>query len=465
MPRPPSEKLLTSRRNARRHRNDRPEDQREKSARDRDRILYTSSLRRLGGVTQVATANELHVFHNRLTHTLEAAQIARRLAELLINETPNEVIRAAGGLDPEVAEAAALAHDLGHPPFGHVAEEELDSLVRQEANPTKKKLKPIDGYDGNAQSFRILTKLCVRSPEVCGLNLTRATLNAILKYPRSYRTEVDKWGYFLTEKDDFDWVRKFGPKGEIRSLEAEIMDWADDIAYAVHDVEDFYRAGLIPLHRIKRETVPGKKKARRNTRETDFFLERAFERWTEDNGAPKHSISEVESVVESLFSTFPIVERYTGTSEQRAALRTTTSWLIGRYIRGIEILPGGDERARIKPEFKMETRILKELTWTYVIRNPALATQQEGQRTIIRALFARFEEATVEPALRSLLPIPFQEKVKFVLEDEIDDVTKRLEMKRIVTDAIASLTDAQAVRLYGRIQGVSLGSVLDAVSP
>lgn len=138
---------------------------------DRDRILYTPALSRLAEITQVVAADRGYIFHNRLTHSLKVAQLARRIAEKL-QAQPAE-IQALGGLDPEVAEAAALAHDLGHPPFGHIAEQELDSCARRAG------LK--DGFNGNAQSFRIVTKLAVGdgvSPDgvpLVGLNLTRAT--------------------------------------------------------------------------------------------------------------------------------------------------------------------------------------------------------------------------------------------------------------------------------------------------
>ena len=153
---------------------DRTDDHRGPFQRDRDRIIYTSAFRRLAWVTQVVSAYEGDPFHNRLTHTLEVAQIGKRLAEKLLDEQPEEAT-AIGGLDPEVVEAAALAHDLGHPPFGHAAERELDRLVRESGTS--------DGFEGNPQSFRVVTKLSVKGRESPGLNLTRATLDAILKYP------------------------------------------------------------------------------------------------------------------------------------------------------------------------------------------------------------------------------------------------------------------------------------------
>ena len=170
---------------------DRAGDQRNPFQRDRDRILYTSAFRRLAWVTQVVSSWEGEPFHNRLTHTLEVAQIGRRLAEKLSREQPQEA-EEIGGVDSEVVEAAALAHDLGHPPFGHAAERELDELMRGAEVP--------DGFEGNAQTFRVLTKLSIRSTDFPGLNLCRATLNAVLKYPWHRQTvpkrRQQKWGAY-----------------------------------------------------------------------------------------------------------------------------------------------------------------------------------------------------------------------------------------------------------------------------
>lgn len=151
-------------------------DERSPFERDRDRILYATNFRRLGRVTQVAGPGERHLTHNRLTHSLEVSQIGRGLATRLRTDVASqEMIAAAGGLDAAVVEAAALAHDLGHPPFGHVAESELNALLTAAG--------VADGFEGNAQSFRIVTTLGVHYPDLPGLDLTRATLCAILKYP------------------------------------------------------------------------------------------------------------------------------------------------------------------------------------------------------------------------------------------------------------------------------------------
>ena len=159
------------------------QDQRRAFERDRDRIMYSSAFHRLAGITQIVRAGELDIFHTRQQHTYKVAQIGRRLAERSIRAQEAEA--SLHGLDAEVVEAACLAHDLGHPPFGHAAESELDRIVRDpsviggDAGDAAR-----DGYEGNAQTFRILTKLAVRyGKEQPGLDLTRATLAATLKYP------------------------------------------------------------------------------------------------------------------------------------------------------------------------------------------------------------------------------------------------------------------------------------------
>ena len=190
-----------------------------------------------------------YVFHNRLTHSLKVAQIERRIAEYLNREYPREV-GALGGIDCDAAEAAGLAHDLGHPPFGHIAETELDKLVRDAGVQ--------DGFEGNAQSFRIVAALATSDARdgnafpIRGLNLTRRTLDGILKYPWPYGASRNKkkWGYYSTERDVFAWARGTRPKYQ-RSIIAEIMDWADDITFAIHDLLDFYVAGRIPIDRCK----------------------------------------------------------------------------------------------------------------------------------------------------------------------------------------------------------------------
>src|SRR6266436_2167187 len=210
-------------RNARRHtiasaKKSDPTDSRSPAQKDRDRLLYTSSLRRLAQVTQVVAADVSHVFHNRLTHSFQVAQVGRRLAERLL-ALNSDLVLLSDGLDPDVVEAACYAHDLGHPPFGHIAEEELNALASTD----------IDGFEGNAQSFRIIAKLAQHSPLHRGLDLTRATLAAVLKYPwrRGENSEKpNKWGGYSSEEKDFEFATQLRGKARERTLEAQLMDWA-----------------------------------------------------------------------------------------------------------------------------------------------------------------------------------------------------------------------------------------------
>jgi len=315
-----------------------PSDSRTPAQKDRDRLLYSSSLRRLAQVTQVVAADVSHVFHNRLTHSFQVAQVGRRLAERLLATYANEVA-ASDGLDPDVVEAACYARDLGHPPFGHIAEEELNALAGDD----------IDGFEGNAQSFRIITKLSQHSPFHKGLDLTRATLAGILKYPwyRGERSEkTNKWGAYRSEATDFEFAQQLSGTGE-PTLEAKLMDWADDITYSVHDVDDFYRAHRIPLHLLA---------DRMYNQGREVFFEAAFRRHSQKDELWADRQSLKESFNEVIVGLFPLNGPYGGTWEERASLRQFSSQLIGRYIgeTGLQIRDG-------RCKLKRDDHVLREV--------------------------------------------------------------------------------------------------------
>jgi len=422
---------------------DNPGDRRSQGRRDRDRILYSSAFRRLAGITQVVAANDSHPIHNRLTHTLEVAQIGRSIAEELLRTDENRALAdALGGLDPDVVEASCLAHDLGHPPFGHVAEAELDRLVKDEAHVA-------DGFEGNPQTFRILTRLGVRYRGINGLNLTRATLCAVLKYPWPRGTTGDKatkWGTYASEAVEFEWARELLPgTGEARSLEAELMDWADDVAYAVHDVEDFYRAGVIPLDRVATDEA-----------ERAAFIDAELAR---NQKLKDHNPDDLARAFTEIMQFAPIFAPYRGGQEDRARIRSFTSSLVDRYIKAVSLSTdsAGNPGLAIDPEARMEVAMLKGLTWQYVIESRALITQRYGHKRLIGSLFAILCEAGAQEKDRRVFPEFFQE----LLGASPDDSA----IVRTTADLIASMTESQAVAMHHRLTGVFLGAALDPILP
>ena len=189
-------------------------------ARDRDRIIHATAFRRLKEKTQVFVAHEGDHYRTRLTHSLEVAQIARSLAHAL-------------RLDTDLAETVALAHDLGHPPFGHAGEDELQA-----------QMEPWGGFDHNVQTFRVVTKLEERYPGFDGLNLSWETVEGVVKHngPVSHRLDEPAWKAIADYAPGWD-LRL----GTFASLEAQAAAIADDIAYNNHDVDDGVQAGLFTL--------------------------------------------------------------------------------------------------------------------------------------------------------------------------------------------------------------------------
>lgn len=411
-------------------------DQRTEFERDRDRILYSSAFQRLAGITQIVRAGEADIFHTRQQHTVKVAQIGRRLAQSVVASQETEA--AHHGIDPEVVEAACLAHDLGHPPFGHIGEKALHTLVQKNGD--------TDGFEGNAQSFRILTKLAVRFPDNDGMDLTRATLAASLKYPwfREHTgTKSKKWAAYRSETEDFNFARQFHP-GDQKTAEAELMDWSDDVAYSVHDLEDFHRCNAIPW-----ASVFGT---------SDLIVQHVIAASGDKTKAFETRIKKAYGRLHKhIWGTYSslLTQPYDGGREQREQLRRMTSQLIGKYIRSIELSPIGSPGRTVTfdEDAVDEVRILKQITRDYIIASPTLAAQQHGQRRIIEDLFDDLYKACEKKDYPDFLPVRLR-----YLRPIAGSSTARF-----VSDCIAGLSEREAIGLHGRLRGTATGSVLDPI--
>jgi len=388
--------------------------------RDRARVVHAASFRRLAAKTQVVGPQSDDFVRNRLTHSLEVAQIARDLSRAL-------------GTHPDIAETAALAHDLGHPPFGHNGERALNRLAAA-----------CGGFEGNAQTLRLLTRLEAKTADAAGasvgLNLTRATLDACTKYPwplaeapvpggvhsDGMTREGAKFGVYDDDRPAFDWLR-VGAPFDRRCVEAQVMDLADDVAYSVHDVEDGTVAGKIDLTRLDRAGV--------------WHTVRSWY-------APDATDDQLDDVLTRLqqIGSWPTTS-YDGTRGSLAALKNLTSDLIGRFCGAVQqatfaASDGPFVRYHadlvIPAETWTEITVLKGIAAYYVMQADDRVALQARQRDLLAELVT---------VLLDRAPDELDEAFLADWHTAADD-TARL---RVVVDQVASLTDASAAGWHARL--------------
>ncbi|GGW38563.1 deoxyguanosinetriphosphate triphosphohydrolase-like protein [Streptomyces lucensis JCM 4490] len=390
--------------------------------RDRARILHSAALRRLAGKTQVVTPGTRSRAwdaspRTRLTHSLECAQVGRELGAAL-------------GCDPDLVEAACLAHDLGHPPFGHNGEHALNEFADD-----------CGGFEGNAQSLRLLTRIEPKrftEDGSVGLNLTRATLDAATKYPwprGAHPTDPasGKFGVYEDDSPVFDWVRKHAP-GTRTCFEAQVMDWSDDVAYSVHDVEDGLHAGHVD---------PGSLRARS---ERQAVFEVAVGRYVPADTDPAELAAALDRLQEQEW--WP--HGYDGTAVAQARLKDATSQLIGRFCLAAEgatrAAYGSGRLTRYGAELvvprgtRMECAVLKAVADRYVMQRAEQERLRRDQRVIV---------AELAQALTAGAPDGLDPQFRALFRTAPDDAAR----KRVIVDQIASLTDASALSLHARLTG------------
>ena len=376
--------------------------------RDRARVIHSAALRRLAAKTQVAVPWENDFQRTRLSHSLECAQIGRELGESL-------------GADPDLLETACLSHDMGHPPFGHNGEEALAEVAA-----------PCGGFEGNAQSFRLLTRIEAKTVDgngkSLGLNLTRASLDAATKYPWARAENPRKFGVYDDDTEIFHWVREAAPVGR-KCIEAQIMDWSDDCAYSVHDLEDAIFAGQVTVKNFDR----------------DFDI--LYTEMVSGYGSDA-SKSEVEAALTRLqnLSCWPV--SFDRTHQALARLKDTTSQLIGRFVLAAELetrkvhgdgpLTRYSANLEIPREQKIEVDFLKSVAGHYLINAAASQERYAKQQTVIHELV----EMLYSAAPAELDPI---------FEDDWKLATNDSEKLRVVIDQIASLTDPGAYALHAHL--------------
>ena len=377
-------------------------------ARDRARIIHSFALRRLAAKTQVAVPWATDFPRTRLSHSLECAQVGRELGAAL-------------GADPDLMEGACLAHDIGHPPFGHNGEEALNQIAAS-----------CGGFEGNAQSIRLLIRLEAKTVlpdgKSIGLNLTRASLDAATKYPWSRVVNARKFGVYEDDLEIFNWYRSGVESGKT-SMEAQIMDWSDDVAYSVHDLEDSLVSGQIKLDQLSSDLPKLFKVAQQ------MYLADITE-------------SEMQSALAALQKLSCWPRYYDGTHRSLARLKDLASQLIGRFAQAAEVATqekyGDGDLTRYNANLvvpraqRVEVALLKSMAGHYVI-NASDSQVRYGEQ---QRLLTELVEAILESAPNTL--------ESFFLQDWQIAQTDQARL-RVVIDQVASLTDPGAVALHKRL--------------
>ncbi len=392
---------------------------------DRDRIIHSSAFRRLQSKTQVFLSGEYDFYRTRLTHSIEVAQIGRSICAWL--QASSDLLAEDYFIDPDLVESACLAHDLGHPPFGHTGERTLHRLMQ-----------PYGGFEGNAQTLRLLTET-IFSEGREGMNPTRALLDAVLKYKTLHQDAAGAPNHYIYSEQarHLDFVLGGLPFPEslppgkdrngFKSIECQIMDWADDTAYSLNDLADGIRAG--------------------------FISESKLERWAAGQSLDADAAAHIEYLCKAI---------------RESRIEARLNRMIGECLRGCRLVENDNfltqqtnrhrYRLEIAPETKAKTRLNKRISLELVFRSPALQQLDHKADFILTRMFRVLEERYVLAAAADGLHLLPPE-----VELAMAEAAQPIQRARLICDWMANMTDRFAFRTYRRMFDADFGSITDLV--
>lgn len=468
-------------------------DRRTETERDRGRVGYSSYLRRLSGVTQVVTPSlDAPRLHTRESHSHKVALVARevaehfvRIAESDMNGTAARVIAHYGGLDVAATETAGLAHDLGHPPFGHGGEVALNALLRRNNVP--------DGFEGNAQTFRIVSRLDrLKTDSRHGLDLNRVTLAAILKYPwlcaeddRIDGANADsrlkappKFGAYEDDRAAFEAVSSLIPRGGVggsdarQTLEAAIMDLADDVSYATHDLEDFYKERLIDFAAVKRDLEDATRQAQRGKSVEDLThedpnaflgigakLSRSYPGYFDFRGY----LDSIVSVQSLIFQRYPLDVEFDGSTATVSMVNELMGDVMKTVFHGLELTvdarwPGGPGVVLDATAWHL-VQVLKTITRRYVVGTSRMGIVDRTQSVIVESLFNNVAGWLSSRPDHAQLPQPLASYL-----GETEPLGPELEPAhyRAIADYLCSLSDSECLARARWLSGHEVPALISA---
>ncbi|MBX7151458.1 dNTP triphosphohydrolase [bacterium] len=395
---------------------------------DRDRIIYTSSFRRLQAKTQVFFSGEYDFYRTRLTHSIEVAQIGRSICNYLKHES--DFLDENCFIDSDLVEAICLAHDIGHPPFGHAGEATINQLMES-----------YGGFEGNAQTLRIITESIYSGENGReGMNPTRAFVDGVMKYKKLY-SEMKTDGrppknHFLYDEQqsylsfifsDSSVPALLKPQlNKFRSIECQIMDWADDTAYSLNDLVDGITSGLITIEKV--------------------------EKWAQEKNLTGDRARNIADLAQAV---------------KTRKLSRVFSRKIGEFIKACRLVEDHNfmsartkryaYRLDIQPEVREESDLYGAISRELVFWSPQIYQLEYKADYMIRKLFQSFaEHYLVNPDSNTvLLPSHTEKNVRAE-----KDIRKRA---RLICDYIAGMTDGFAVRTYKRLFDPDFGSIMDLI--